>query len=880
MRYTRTLFACLLVALVTSAASVRAFGQSGSDKPAYLDPSLPIDKRVDDLVSRMTLDEKASQIVHRAKAIPRLQIPEYNWWNEALHGVSGMGITVFPEPVGLGATFDVPLVHQMATVIGTEARAQFHDQERRGQHRMGLDFWAPNLNLFRDPRWGRGQETYGEDPFLIGRMGVAFVTGMQGDDPKYMRVISTPKHYAVHSGPEPLRHVFDAKASKHDMEDTYFPGFRAAVVEGKAGSVMCVYNRVNGDPGCASDFLLGETLREKWGFKGYVVSDCDAVSDIARTHHYTKTQAEAGAISLKRGTDLDCNDIGDDPSRYTDALKQGLMTEKDLDVAVKRIFRARFALGLFDPPEMVPYTKIPLSEVNTAASRELATKLSRESMVLLKNDGILPLKKDLKRIAVVGPFGDSKSVIRGNYAGNSPKMVTVLDGLRKQFPNAEITFSPGTMLTRGKSVTVPAELLSTPDGKPGLKGEYYKGIDLEGQPAATVVDKQLLFRFPAEGAPVVGPRNFSARWTGFLTPDKTSAYKLGVRAEDGFRMWLDDKLIVDEWTFHSPALKTAELTLEKGHKYAIKVEYFQGTGRAYAELAWEELKPENAEPVLNAAAAEDARKADLVVAVVGVSPELEGEEVPISIPGFKGGDRTSLDMPKPEQDLLEAVKATGKPLVIVLTNGSPMSVNWADKNANAILETWYSGEEGGTAIAQTLVGDSNPGGRLPLTFYASVDQLPDFENYSMQNRTYRYFTGKPLYPFGYGLSYTSFAYSGLKMPKTSISAGEPLVVEADVKNTGKVAGDEVVQVYLSFPKLPGAPIRALRGFKRVHLAPGEKTHVSFKLESRELSSVSEAGDHVIRAGNYQISVGGGQPGYNAPVLQRAFAITGEQKLPE
>jgi beta-glucosidase len=856
------------------------FGQSGSEKPAYLDPSLPMEKRVDDLVSRMTVEEKASQIVHRAKAIPRLQIPAYNWWSEALHGVLSNGITIFPEPIGLGATFDAPLVREMGRVIGTEARAQHHDQVRRGEYqRLGLDFWSPNINIFRDPRWGRGQETYGEDPFLTGRMGIAFVTGMQGDDPKYMRVIATPKHYAVHSGPEPLRHKFDAKVSKHDMEDTYLPAFRAAVVEGKAGSVMCVYNAVNGQPGCASEFLLGDQLREKWGFKGYVVSDCDAVFDIQRGHHYVKTRAEAGAVSLKRGTDLDCNEPGNDYSLYTDAIKQGLMAEKELDVAVKRVMHARFALGMFDPPEMVAYASTPMSEVDTAAHRQLANKLARESMVLLKNDGTLPLKKDIRTITVVGPFADSTRVMLGNYVGSNPRIVSALEGVRKQFPNATVNFSPGTTFMLEQAKLIPGAVLSTPDGQPGLKAEFFKGANLEGAPAKTEVSKELR-AFWFNGPPGVDQQAFSARWTGFITPEKTSLYRITARARS-YRLWLDGKLAVDQWAWTDHDVqRPVELSLEKGRKYAVKLECYQNDGAAMVSLMWQRIPSSEEETELRKAALENARKSDVVVAVVGISSDLEGEEMPVDVPGFKGGDRISIDLPKQEEDLLKAVKSAGKPLVVVLTNGSPLAVNWAEKNANAILDAWYAGEEGGTAIAETLAGVNNPGGRLPLTFYTGVQQLPDFEDYSMKNRTYRYFTGKPLYPFGHGLSYTSFAYSDLKLQKASITAGEPLVVEADVNNTGKLEGDEVVQVYLSFPKLAGAPNRALRGFQRVHLAPGEKKHVSFTLQPRELSSVSEAGDHVIRTGNYQISIGGGQPGFGAPGVRGTFAITGEQKLPE
>jgi beta-glucosidase len=883
MRITRFLALSLLAVAITSTSA--AFGRSAADtkqvevKPAYLDPSLPIDQRVDDLVSRMTTEEKASQLVHRAKSIPRLQVPAYNWWSEALHGVMTDGVTIFPEPIGLGATFDPALIRDMATVIGTEARAKHHEMVRQGQYQgVGLDFWAPNINIFRDPRWGRGQETYGEDPYLTGRLGVAFVTGMQGDDPKYLRVIATPKHYAVHSGPEPLRHTFDVTVSKHDMADTYLPAFRAAVVEGKAASVMCVYNSVNGEPGCANNFLLGDQLRANWGFTGYVVSDCDAVYDIYRGHHFTKTLAEAGAISLKRGTDLDCNEPGDDYSRYADAVKQGLVSEKDLDVAVKRLFRARFALGMFDPPQSVAYAQTPISEANSPEHRALAAKVARESMVLLKNDGALPLGPKIKRIAVIGPLADSTRVLQGNYHGSTTQIVTALEGLRKQFPNAKITFEPGTVFLRETTVPIPAAMLSTPDGNPGLNAEYFRGINLEGTPVATRVDKDVNFEFGGTVAPGLFAQDFSVRWTGFITPAESGVFKIGATADDGYRLWIDGKLIVEDWTTHAPSTKTVELPLEKGRKYSVKMEYFQGGGGAVAKLVWQPRGKSDAE--LTAAAAASARNADVVIAVVGINSDLEGEEMSVDVPGFKGGDRTSIDLPQPEEALLKAVKATGKPLIVVLMNGSALAVNCADKNANAILEAWYAGEEGGTAIAETLAGVNNPAGRLPVTFYAGVDQLPAFEDYSMQNRTYRYFTGKPLYPFGHGLSYSSFAYSNLKLSKTALEAGDPLVLEAEVKNTSKREGDEVVQVYISFPNEPGAPLLALRGFERVHLAPGESKQVSFKLDPRDLSSVNERGDRVVRAGQYRITVGGGQPGFGAPAVEAGFTISGEQIMPD
>jgi beta-glucosidase len=851
--------------------------------PVYLDPSKPINVRVDDLIGRMTLEEKAQQLVNQARAIPRLQVPGYDWWSEALHGVANAGTaTVFPEPIGLAATFDDPLIHEMAIVIGTEARAKHNQAVRAGRRDImeGLDFWSPNINIFRDPRWGRGQETYGEDPFLTGRMGVAFVTGLQGDDPKYFRVISTPKHFAVHSGPESSRHSIDVKVSKHDMEDTYLPAFRAAVTEGKAESVMCAYNRVNGQPGCANNFLLQDQLRGAWKFNGYVVSDCDAVVDIFEGHHYTKSQAEANAIALKTGMDNECADFftiakdNHDYQPYIDAVKQGLLTEADIDVSLKRLFTARMRLGMFDPPEKVPYAQTPDSEIDSAPHRELALKIARESMVLLKNDGVLPFASSVKKILVVGPLAESTQVLHGNYSGTASHAVTALEGIRKQFAGAQVSFAPGTDFLRERAV-IPTSVLSTDEGKPGLKGEYFAG-DLSGTPQVVRVDPYVdlqLSHPDSHALPVPAEmKDFSVRWTGFLTPAESGTYQIGLMGSMQ-RLWLDGKLVVDDAVLHDPNPQMATLQLTKGHRYAVKLEYMEG-GRI-TKLIW---LPVVGDPLVEAVSA--ARQSDVVVAVVGITSKLEGEEMKVDLPGFRGGDRTNLNLPEEEAALLGALKGSGKPLVVVLMNGSALAVNWANDHANAILDAWYSGEEGGTAIAQTLAGVNNPAGRLPVTFYKGIEQLPEFEDYSMKNRTYRYFTGEPLYPFGYGLSYSRFEYGALKLSSPELQAGDPLVVEVDVKNAGKQAGDEVVELYVNFPKLAGAPHHALRGFTRVHLNAGEQRHVKLSLDPRDVSYVNEAGDRLVAGGDYVITVGGGQPGTGAAQAEAHLTIRGEQKLPE
>ncbi|HXY48778.1 MAG TPA: glycoside hydrolase family 3 C-terminal domain-containing protein [Terriglobales bacterium] len=853
-----------------------------SPVPPYLNPALPMDARVDDVISRMTLEEKASQLVNQARAIPRLDIPAYDWWSEALHGVANAGVaTVFPEPIGLGATFDAPLIHDMAVVIGTEARAKHNQAVRAGRRDImeGLDFWSPNINIFRDPRWGRGQETYGEDPFLTARMAVAFVTGLQGNDPKYYRVIATPKHFAVHSGPEPARHSMDVMVSKHDMEDTYLPAFRAAVVEGKAASVMCAYNRVNGEPACANKFLLEDQLRGAWKFSGYVVSDCDAVTDILHGHHFTRTMAEAAALALKTGVDNECADFfrkaegNSDYAKYLDAVHQGILTEQDLDVALKRLFLARFRLGMFDPPQVVPYADTPESEIDSPPHRELALKTARESMVLLKNDGTLPFTPRVKKIAVVGPLAESTRVLAGNYNGTPSRAVTALEGIRQQFSAADVTYAPGTNFLRAE-VLIPPSVLSTAAGQPGLEGEYFSGSNFEGTPKVVrdpSINLQPLHPEPTSLTPPSGLSNVSVRWTGFLTPDESGTYRIGLIGSMN-RLWLDDKLIADDFLLHDPEPTTATLQLEKGHRYALKVEYGQGgTG---IKLVWLRLL---SDPVGQALSI--ARQADAIVAVVGITSQLEGEEMKVDMPGFEGGDRTSLDLPAEEEKLLEALGSTGKPLVVVLMNGSALSVSWAAQHANAILEAWYPGEEGGTTIAETLSGVNNPAGRLPVTFYKGVDQLPPFEDYAMKNRTYRYFGGQPLYPFGFGLSYSKFAYSHLRLSTSELNAGGSLEVELDVTNSSEREGDEVVQLYLEFPPSPAAPLRVLRAFTRVHLAAGATQQVAFPLGPRDLSQVNERGDRIVASGVYRVSAGGGQPRL-APGAAATFSIRGDQTLPE
>ena len=857
--------------------------------PGYLDTSLPAQQRAQDLVRRMTVEEKVTQLVNQSRAIPRLAVPAYDWWSEALHGVAANGTTEFPEPIALAAAFDTEAIHRMAVVIGTEGRIKHAQAVREGHSDIfeGLDFWAPNINIFRDPRWGRGQETYGEDPFLTARLGVAFVTGLQGDDPKYYRVISTPKHFAVHSGPEPTRHTADVKVSRHDELDTYLPAFRATVTEGKAGSVMCAYNSINGQPACANEFLLQDQLRGKWHFRGYVVSDCEAIVNIFRDHHFTSTQAEASALAVQRGMDNECVDFvakvhdDHDYKPYLDAYNKGFLKEAQIDTALIRLFTARMKLGMFDPPEMVAYSKIDESKLDSTQHRAMARALANESMVLLKNDGTLPLKRGNISIAVVGPLADQTRYLLGNYTGTPTHVVSVLNGLRAEFPTAQITFVSGTQFLRDEGDPVPAPVLTNPQGQSGLTEEFSSG-DAFGPKGPVLATRQVASpelyseEVPREAA---GTLPLLVEWNGFLQPPETGEFNLGVSAEGSYAsLTIDGRQIAQEFVMNQPGMhaKVGHIHLEQGKKVAIKVVYSRTKpGPARARLIWSKY-----DPAPDPAAIAAAKNADVVVAVLGITSQLEGEEMPVTEDGFKGGDRTSLDLPKPEQLLLEALAATGKPVVLVLANGSALSVNWANEHVNAILESWYSGEEGGAAVAETISGKNNPAGRLPVTFYTGVGQLPPFEDYSMNGRTYRYFAGKPLFPFGYGLSYTTFSYRGLELPRHAIKAGGPLTVIATVTNTGTREGDEVAQLYLSFPKVPGAPLRALRGFRRVHLLPGESRQVRFELRSRDLSMVTDQGQIIVAAGTYTVSVGGGQPDTGAASIAGTFQVRGTRLLPE
>jgi beta-glucosidase len=876
----------------------------------FRNTALPIEQRVNDLVSRMTLEEKVSQLIDRAAPIPRLDVPAYNWWNEGLHGIARSGYaTLFPQAIGNAATWDVPLLHSIGTVVSIEARAKYNDAVLHGNHDRfyGLTIWSPNINIFRDPRWGRGQETYGEDPFLTSRLGVAFVKGIQGDDPNYFRAIATPKHYAVHSGPESTRHRVDIDPTEHDLWDTYLPAFRATITEGKADSIMCSYNAVDKVPACASKMLLGDILRGDWGFQGFVTSDCDAIDDFSQPngHHYSADHATGSAAGILAGTDTDC---GTAYRALTDAVHRNLITEAQLDVSLKRLFTARMRLGMFDSPDKMSYAALPFSLVNSSENADLALRAARESMVLLKNeDGFLPLKPDGgQTIAVIGPLAASRIALEGNYNAIPLHPVLPIDGVVAEFGSGHVLYAQGSPYIMGGEVPVPRTLLRTAaDPKvEGLTAEYFKQASFESAPAMTRVDKEIDFDWafanpvPSLSADTTAS-SFAVRWTGTIAAPVAETDNFQIRLPfcfpcEGklkFAIYFDGKPLEPLPPPHTDgpgrlppsgrnfgAIQHFSIPFADTNPHTLRIEYMQSGRIAGGGLAFE-WSPRH--ELLQELAVAAAKKADVVVAFVGLTARLEGEEMRVDAKGFAGGDRTDIGLPDVQEELIEAVAKAGKPIIVVLLNGSALAVNWAQQNARAIVEAWYPGQSGGQAIAETLSGKSSPAGRLPVTFYTGVDQLPSFEDYSMTNRTYRYFKGKPLYSFGDGLSYTTFTFSNMKLSAASLQAGDTLTVEADVKNAGSRAGDEVAELYITPPPSTVSPMLALAGFERLHLNSGETKHVVFQVDPRTLSQVDEKGIRSVAPGNYRIFLGGSQPtgDYAKTVKSEDFDVVGTRRLP-
>lgn len=848
---------------------------SAEPTPTYLDTQQSFALRAKDLVARMSLAEKIAQLQNDAPAIERLGVPKYEWWNEALHGVARAGAaTVFPQAIGLAASFEPDLIHTIATAISDEGRIKYRLFSAQGERNryQGLTFWSPNVNIFRDPRWGRGQETYGEDPYLTSRMGVAFVKGLQGNHPLYFKTDATAKHFAVHSGPEYNRHEFNATPTERDLYETYLPAFKALVQEGKVAAVMGAYNRVNGESASASQRLLQDILRSEWGFTGYVVSDCDSVEDIYLHHKIVKTASEAAALGIKTGMDLNC---GKTYGALLEAVNNKLITEAQIDTALTRLMFTRLRLGLFDPPAQVPWNHLPNTVLQSAEHNQLARTAAQKSMVLLKNNGLLPLKKNLQAIAVIGPTADEPMALLGNYHGTPAAPVTLLKGIQKAVsPGTQVYYARGADLVDGRQEPRAAPLIEGNFLRPnkhsaeqGLKGEYFRGKDLAAQPLLTRTDTRIAFRWDrnsptdelvARGelnrAASLDKDNFSVRWSGQLIPPVSGEYEIHLTANDGARLTIGGKPLINAWQATDHVVNhTAKISLKAGEAQDIQLEYFEDIRDAEIRLAW---RLPGAKPPLQEAL-EAAAKAEVIIVAAGLTSEVEGEEMKVNYPGFMGGDRTDIQLPKPQQELLTALHALGKPLVLVLTGGSALAVDWAQQNIPAILMAWYPGQAGGTALADILFGDVSPSGRLPITFYSSSNTLPDFQNYSMQGRTYRYFNGAPLYPFGHGLSYSQFSYSQLNAAPT-LSANATTSISARVKNTGKKPATEVVQLYVR-PINPGAldAIKQLRGVNTVYLSPGEEKTLLFNLTGLNDFAIYDADKRrfVIKPGEYEVQLG-------------------------
>lgn len=824
----------------------------------YQNPRLPTEARVQDLIARMTLEEKTSMMSNATPGVPRLGIPTYDWWSEALHGVANAGYaTVFPQAIGLAAMWDDALHRDIAHVIGVEGRAKFNGYvgtPLEGAIFHGLTFWSPNINIFRDPRWGRGQETYGEDPHLTGRLGVAFVRGLQGDHPDYLLAAAGAKHFAVHSGPEPLRHSFDAAPPERDLYETYLPAFEDVVREGNVEVVMTAYNAVYGVPASISPLLYG--LLDEWGFDGHVTSDCGSVGDLHRTYEVAADGAEANALTLEAGMNLRC---GGESANLLEAVRRGLVTEDEVDKGLAPLIRTMLRLGFFDLEDRVPFNRIAPTRNNAPEHRALALQAARESMVLLKNDGVLPLDtKRLRRVAVIGPNATSVPALVGNYNGTPYAPVTVLEGLKAALEPAgvQVTYAHGTDYAMRPTTT--RTLTSG-----WFHGEYFANPTLSGEPAARRTERPLHFdlgsRRRSGGLPADVPdRGMSARWTGDLLTTLGGDYELLVRGRGGFRLVIDGEAIIDSWT--PPPGQEGEVrevrithTLPDNASLPLRLEYVQGDGPMMVSVEWN--TPPAASGTAEAVAA--AAEADVVVFVGGISGQLEGEAMPVDYDGFAGGDRMNIELPALQQQLLDQLHATGRPIVVVNMSGSAVALPWVDANVNAVLQAWYPGQAGGTAVADVLVGTYNPAGRLPVTFYRSTEDLPPFESYTMAGRTYRYFDGEPLYPFGHGLGYTTFDYAGLRTSAETLSADDSLTVSVDVTNTGERAGDEVVQLYVAHPQSAvERPLKELKGFERLALDPGQTRTVEFVLCASELAYRDAEHDRwVVEVAPAEIQVG-------------------------
>lgn len=817
----------------------------------YQNPTLSAEERAADLCSRLTLKEKAAIMRNSSPAIPRLGIPQFEWWSEALHGVARNGFaTVFPNTTGMASSFDDALLERIYTAISDEARAKNNLARHAGAIKkyQGLSIWTPNINIFRDPRWGRGQETYGEDPYLTTRMGLAVVRGLQGtEDYKYRKLMACAKHFAVHSGPEWNRHSFNLEnLPERDLWETYLPAFKALVQKGNVAEVMCAYQRLDGQPCCASTRYLQQILRGEWGFKGMVVSDCGAIGDFFRPgrHGFSKDAAEASAKAVIAGTDVEC---GGNYASLPQAVKEGQITEEQVNTSVKRLLKARFELGDFDDESLNKWAQIPASVIASQPHKQLALDMARESMVLLKNNGILPLAKQGQKIVVVGPNAADSTMMWGNYNGYPTETVTILKGIRKMVPDAR--YVGGCGWTRNEEFNSRYDEITALDGKPGLTVTYWNNERMEGNPV-TVQRLSEPVNLSNGGATVFAPgvnlEHFSARLEGTFRPTRTESLRLRLSNDDLARLIVNGDTIVESWKWREKvSVYDKGLKVEAGKEYHIQIDYVQQEAMAVLQFDLGTLSNMPVDKLVK-----QVGDADVVIFVGGISPRLEGEEMSVSEPGFRGGDRIDIELPQAQRNAIAALRAAGKKLIYVNCSGSAMAMVPEDGNSDAVLQAWYGGERGGQAVAEILFGDVNPSGKLPLTFYKSVKDLPDYEDYHMEGRTYRYFHGEPLYPFGYGLSYTTFVFGKPKYDKKSQT------VAVSVKNIGSMDGTEVVQLYLKRVDDQQGPIKTLRGYQRVALKQGESKVVNIKMD-REDFETWDAQTNTMRVvpGKYQLMVG-------------------------
>lgn len=862
MRKVLSLFVALF-AFVTMAYC----DESKDYKYPFQNPSLSNDERVENLMSLLTPEEKVGLIMNKSISVDRLGIPSYNWWSEACHGVRQGGYTVYPQPIGMAASFDPQMMYDVFSTVSDEARANWN----RSNHdifnvAMGanyvpgnpeLTFWCPNVNIFRDPRWGRGQETCGEDPYLMSVMGVQTVKGMQGNDKRYYKTHACAKHYAVHSGPEPQRHRFDVTVSMRDLWETYLPAFEALVVEGNVQEVMCAYQRYEGEPCCASDRLLTDILRNKWGYKSLVVTDCDAINNFFnKNQHGTHPDAVSASVdAVLSGTDLEC---GMSFMSLVGGVKDGLIKESDIDIVLRRVLKSRFELGMFDPAEMLPWANLGEDVISSESNDRLAVQSARESMVLLKNDNnVLPLSKDIKTIAVVGPNADDASMLNGNYGGTPTEehTRTLLEGIKKAVPNANVIYQKGCELTDEYITTY--FMGDFNEGK-GLYVEFFNNTQFEGEPAVKNYYETVNFStFGAYNfADGVEKNDFSVRITGKYVSSFTGNMSYSVSSDNGFVLTVNGAVVEEvkggagqqQRGFGGfgrrggAGANLKSFPVEKGKTYDVKVEYVRGTGN-FATLNAQFCERKLAEFT---ELAQSLKQADAIIMIGGISASMEGE----------GGDRADIELPMVQQRLLTALHSTGKPVIMVSCSGSAIGYGSVENQYDALIQAWYGGQGGSEALADIIFGNYNPSAKLPVTFYSSTAQLPDFEDYSMEGRTYRYFKDKPLYAFGYGLSYTTFEYGTAKLSKSKIKAGAEVVVTVPVTNSGSRDGDEVVQIYVKSLDNPLAPIKSLKGFQKVNIAAGAKTKVKITLGADAFEYYDEAVDGLsVKPGKYQILYG-------------------------